>query len=489
MTENRGITIIGLGPGGADLLTRQAWQALESSSEVYLRTRNHPAVAELPHGVRLHAFDDYYENGDSFEAVYACIIDEVLRLGRRPEGVMYAVPGHPFVAEATGPAIVRRARAEGLPVQVVDGLSFLEPLFCALELDPFPQTALVDALELSTAHVPPFPTSVPVVIAQIHSKMVAAQVKSTLTSLYPDEHPVKLIHGAGTRHQVIEDLKLYEIDRSQYIGLLTALYLPPLAYETGFEAFLEVVAHLRAPEGCPWDREQTHQSLRSGLLEEVYELLAAIDELNEDGMREELGDVLLHILLQSQIAADEGEFTIADVLQGIHTKIVSRHPHVFGETRLEGMKGILQNWEKLKAEERAKNGKGQASLLDGVNLALPALLQAESFQKRAAHVGFDWPDIQGVLDKLEEELREAHEAQPGDERFAEVGDVLFAVVNLARWYKVDPESALREANARFRGRFHYIENAARNSGREVNQLSLDEMEALWQEAKHRGRQD
>ncbi len=482
-----GITLLGLGPGDPELLTRQAWRVLEQSSEVYLRTRQHPVVEQLPGQAQVASFDHLYEGGESFEAVYAQIVDEVLALGRRPQGVVYAVPGHPFIAESTGPEIARRARAEGLPLRVVEGLSFLEPVCTALGQDLFPQTVLLDALELAVAHVPTFPTHQPAIIAQIHSRMVANDLKLTLNTLYPDDHPVQLIHAAGTPQQVVEHLALYEIDRSPQIGLLTALYLPPLARETAFEPFLEVVAHLRAPQGgCPWDLEQTHQSLRSGMLEETYELLHAIDTGDEAGMREELGDLLMNILLQAQIAADEGEFTIADVLQDVHVKIVGRHPHVFGEVAVQGTQGVLQNWERLKEKERARKGKQQASLLDGVNVALPALLQAEAYQKRAARVGFDWPDIRGVLDKLEEELREVHQAADGPERASEIGDLLFAVVNLARWYKIDPESSLRECNARFRQRFGHIEAVARSQGKSAADLSLDEMEALWQEAKRLG---
>jgi tetrapyrrole methylase family protein/MazG family protein len=338
-------------------------------------------------------------------------------------------------------------------------------------------------LQLAASHVPPFPPGVPALVAQIHSPVIASDVKLTLMSLYPDEHPVKLVHAAGTPGQLVENLALYEIDRSPHIGLLTALYLPPLAPQTSFEAFLEVVAHLRAPDGCPWDREQTHRSLRGDLLEETYEALASMDADDVDGMREELGDLLLLILLHTQIASDEGEFTIADVLSGIHTKIVYRHPHVFGDFQVKDEQHLLQNWERLKAQERLENGKGEASLLDGVSPALPALAQAELYQKRAARVGFDWPDVKGVVDKLEEELGEVHQAAEGEEQAAEIGDLLFAVANLARWFRVEPESALREANARFRKRFTYIEQAARAQERAVSDLTLDEMEALWQQAK------
>jgi tetrapyrrole methylase family protein/MazG family protein len=483
-----GITLLGLGPGDPDLLTRQAWQTLRDASlqeagEIYLRTRQHPVVAGLPAGLELHSFDDLYAQGGSFEDVYAQIVEKVLELGRRPQGVIYAVPGHPYVAEATAPEIARRARQEGLPIRLVEGLSFLEPVMSAVGIDPFPHTALVDALELASLHVPSFPTSAPAIVAQIYSPQIASEVKLTLMALYPDEHPVTLVHAAGTENALVEAMPLYQIDRSQHIGLLTALYLPPLGPETGFEAFLEVIAHLRAPNGCPWDREQTLPSLRPSLLEETYEVLAAIDENNPPAMREELGDLLLLIVMLTQIASEEGDFNMAGVLGGIHTKIVRRHPHVFGELAVNGTQDVLQNWEKLKAEERLANGKGEASLLDGIGKTLPALVQAEQYQKRANHVGFDWTEIEGVWRKVQEELEELRSAADDEARAAEVGDLLFSVVNLARWYQVDPESALREANMRFRKRFTAIERAARHQGRSLSDLSLDEMDAIWQAAK------
>ncbi len=220
-------------------------------------------------------------------------------------------------------------------------------------------------------------------------------------------------------------------------------------------------------------------------MEETFEALTALDSGDPVHIQEELGDMILLILLHTQIAAEDGEFTVADVLRGIHTKIVRRHPHVFGDVKLNEPGEILANWERLKEAERQENGNREASILDGVALALPALVQAQIYQKRAARVGFDWPDIQGVLDKMNEELEEVHAAEDEVHRSMEIGDLIFAVVNLARWYKVDAESALREANARFRKRFAYIEAAARTSGRSTADLSLDEMEALWQEAKRR----
>jgi tetrapyrrole methylase family protein/MazG family protein len=401
--------------------------------------------------------------------------------------VVYAVPGHPYVAEATCPEIARRARLEGIPVQVIEGLSFIEPTFTALGLDPLPHLAIVDALELANAHVPPFPPDAPALIAQIYSREVASEVKLTLMETYSDEHPVRLVHAAGTPQVQVEDIPLHAIDQSQSTGLLTSLYLPPLEKGTSFEAFQEIIAHLRAPDGCPWDREQDHQTLRTNLLEETYEALAAMDADDPIHMREEFGDLLLQITLHAQIANEYGEFNIVQVLKGIYDKIIRRHPHVFGDWKVDGVENVLQNWEKLKAAERESihkdNGGTEKGLLDGVALALPALSQAEEIQRRAARVGFDWPDTRGVVDKINEECRELLKAEDLASRSDELGDLIFAVVNLARHYEIDAESALRETNTRFRKRFAHIEQAARSQGKMLNDLSLDEMESYWQEAK------
>jgi tetrapyrrole methylase family protein / MazG family protein len=477
-----GITLLGLGPGNPSQLTREAWDVLSSAEEIWLRTRQHPTVAALPASTLLHSFDDLYEDGETFDQVYDSIVEKVLELGRRPQGVIYAVPGHPFVAETSCPKIDRLARDEGLAIRVVEGLSFLEPTFSALGLDPYPRLTLFDAMELSTAHVPAFPPDTPVLIAQIYSRLVASEVKMTLSAVYPDGHPVRLVYGAGTTDEHVEELRLYEIDRSEHIGLLTSLYIPPLGEGTSFESFQEIVAHLRAPDGCPWDREQTHESLRTHLMEEAYETLDALDSGNFAAMQEEFGDLLLQIVLHSQIASEEGEFTVNAVIKGIYDKIVRRHPHVFGEVAVDGVTNVLQNWEKLKEKERneKKEAKG---LLDGVPLAMPALSMAQEYQDRAARVGFDWPVVEGVLEKILEEVKEINQAVDQEELSEEIGDLFFVLVNLARWKKIDAESALRETNLKFKRRFAYVEQGAKQQGRTLSEMTLEEMDVLWERAK------
>lgn len=483
--SNAGITLLGLGPGDPNLLTRHAWEWLRQIPEIYLRTEQHPVVAGFPDSLTVHSFDHLYESGEKFEEVYAKIVDAVLALGRRPGGVTYAVPGHPFVAEATSPEIARRAKAEGIPVTVIEGISFLEPVFSALGIDPFPRMAMVDAFELVSLHHPNFPPDMPALITQIYDTFSASSVKLTLDAVYPDDHPVTLVHAAGTAAQVVEECRLYEIDRSEHLGLLTALYVPPLAADTSLEAFQEVVARLRAPDGCPWDKEQTHTSLRKYLLEETYEALEALDGGDPEELREELGDLMLQILLHAQIGAEEGEFTMAEILQGINRKIVRRHPHVFGDVQVAGVDGVLLNWQKLKDKERSENSVTESKgMLDGVPLILPALSQGQEIQERAARIGFDWPDIEPVYAKVFEELAEVQAAETDEERAAELGDLLFAVVNVARWYKVDAESALRSTNQKFRSRFAHIEKRAREAGRELGSLTLAEMDVWWEEAKN-----
>jgi tetrapyrrole methylase family protein / MazG family protein len=482
---HRGITIVGLGPGNLDQITLQAMQVLREADQVYLRTSQHPAVAELPKEIKWQSFDELYESSDSFEALYEAIVEKIIMLGSQPEGVVYAVPGNPCVAEITGPEIIRRAKAAGIPVRVVAGVSFIEPSITAVNQDPFDKgLILMDALELNQQHTLTYPPSLPALIGQVYSAYVASDLKLILSTVFPDTHEVYLIHAAGTSKEIVEHIPLYEIDRSKNIGLLSSLYVPALPTGSSFEDFLEQIAHLRAPEGCPWDREQTHESLRSTLLEETYEVLDAMDRDDEEGMREEFGDLLLQIVLNAQIASETGTFTMTEILQSIFEKIRFRHPHVFGTEHRENSEEVLVKWEILKAEERKnkENGKQNQGRLDSVPIHMPSLALAQSYQARAARVGFDWPDIKGVMEKIIEEADEVRSADDAH-RKEELGDLLFAMVNLVRWYDVDAESALRETNQKFLRRFRHIETRANEKGLVLEDMTLEEMDEFWNEAK------
>lgn len=477
------IIILGLGPGDPAYLTVRAAEVLTSSERIYLRTGQHPTVQGLPEGLEIHSFDWIYEEEADFQTVYQRIAERVIALTKEHSQVVYGVPGDPFIAEDTPALIVEMARKAGIGVEVIPGLSFLEPTFAALQKDPLPQITVVDALELTSAHYPPFPPDRPALIGQVYSNQVASDLKLTLMAVYPDQHPVSLVHEAGTPLLKIEEIPLFELDRSQSIGNRTALYLPPLAQGSSLESFLEIIAHLRAPDGCPWDREQDHQSLRPNLLEEAFEALEAIDADDPAAMQEEFGDLLLQIVLHAQIASEYGEFTMSDIILGIYTKLIHRHPHVFGDLDLGEAGAVIKNWEAIKARERQENGDAEKGMLDGIPGSLPALTQAETIQKRAARVGFDWEDLEGVLAKIPEEIDELQESENDFRQSQEIGDLLFSVVNVARWLGVDAESALREANQRFKGRFAYLEKKARAEGRELSEMSLEELDALWEESK------
>ena len=358
--------------------------------------------------------------------------------------------------------------------------SLIKSIFETLRIDPPSRLILLEARTLSSAHVPPYPPDMPVLFTGVDSNELALHLKNLLLTAYPKDHMMSVVGSGKWKEEKIEDIS------GDVFSNETCWFVPALAEGTSFESFAEIVAHLRAPDGCPWDKEQTHETLRKHLLEESYEAISAIDSGDFTDMREEFGDLLLQIVLQSQIANEEGQFNVNQVVQGIHSKIVRRHPHVFGELELNNVGGVLTNWEKLKEAERRDKGQNEKGLLDGVPKILPALSQAQEYQDRAARVGFDWSEIEGVLDKVREEVEEIKKAETDFELASELGDLFFALVNLARWKKVDAESALRGTNMKFKKRFGYVEQGAKKQDRELSSLTLEEMDALWNRAKTLG---
>lgn len=353
-------------------------------------------------------------------------------------------------------------------------IHLLEPVLNALHLDHLAGLQIFSAESLNGLHHPPFNPDFPALVLPLDG--APAHLKAILLNQYPETHLVSLVGGGSVSHLPLEQLEPTGGDH-------TALYIPALLKPSSFERFQETIAHLRAPEGCPWDRKQTHISLRPYLLEETYEVLDALDRGDMNDLREELGDLLLQIVLHGQIAAEAGEFRLSDVLANVIAKIIQRHPHVWGDISVNDDQDVKVNWDKLKQVE--KKGERE-SRLDGVPRALPALSLALSYQDRAARVKFDWPTIEPVFAKVLEEIEEVQTAPDFEARESEIGDLLFAVVNWARWLDVDPEAALRGTNTRFYHRFHYIEQQAAAQGRELDTMSLDEMDALWNEAKIKG---
>jgi tetrapyrrole methylase family protein/MazG family protein/ATP diphosphatase len=256
-----------------------------------------------------------------------------------------------------------------------------------------------------------------------------------------------------------------------------------------FARLVQLIARLRAPGGCPWDREQTHESLKTTVIEEAYEVVEAIDSRDDRELAGELGDLLLQVVFQAQMAEERGAFTVADVAARVSEKMVRRHPHVFAGETAEDPDTVLRNWEAIKAAERAAGGKGDESMLDSVSRSIPAVLEAFQMTTKAARVGFDWPDARGALEKLDEEAGELRSALAGggDDAllYEEVGDLLFAAVNVARKLGVDAEAALKASNRKFRRRFRHVEDGLKAEGRKPADATLPEMDALWDEAKRR----
>jgi tetrapyrrole methylase family protein/MazG family protein len=441
-----GITIIGLGPGDASLLTIAARDALAAAPEVWLRTKRHPTIAGLPAGPGYRSFDDVYEREVSFDTVYEEIVSRVIELARRPEGVVYAVPGHPLFGEATVRTLLLRAGDESLAVRVIAGVSFLDTIAVALQLDPLTDGLLVlDALSLGDHRrvlVPQRPT----IIAQVYDRRAASQAKLALLEAYPAQHPVRVVGATGTGKQRVAQTTIAQLDHEDEFDHLATLYVPPLAITEdarSFEGLRAVVAQLRNPDGgCPWDLEQTHQTLKRYLLEEAYETLDALDEGDPHRLAEEMGDLLMQIVLHAQVAEDEGEFVIEDVFAHIGAKLVRRHPHVFSDVHVEGAQEVLRNWEALKQAERAGE-----SLLDHVPRAMPALAQAQSLQSRAAKAGLGPPPPSPeALAHAVRDLGASTDAATADR----LGELLFGIVALARGQNVDAEEALRLALRRFR---------------------------------------
>jgi tetrapyrrole methylase family protein/MazG family protein len=478
-----GITIVGLGPGDSQHWTQAALTVLNQAREVYLRIANHPDLVNIP--AQIQNFDYLFKQDSNFYQVYDQIATEIVRLGQRDEGVVYAVPGHPPVDDPTVPRIRALAKTKQIPVRIIPGLSLLEVTRAALKLDGCHHLQIVEAGEVARLHHPPLAPDYPALVIHLHQQHLAKKVKRTLLNAYPENFGVTLVRPTGNETERLRFCLLSELDDQPRFDTQTTLYLPADSSNSSFTTFQETIAHLRAPDGCPWDREQTHQSLRPFLLEEAYEVLEALDADDSMALAEELGDLLLQIVLHTQIAIDTGAFKMGDVIGHINRKLLRRHPHVFGNVVVNGVEDVTTNWEAIKKAEKAAKSQSvqMTSALDGIPPALPALTQALAISKRAVRVGFEWPNIEGVLEQLLEEAREITETSDPTHLEAEIGDLLFSAVNLARWRNIDPESALRGTNTRFIRRFKKMEALVAAQDKSLSDLSIEEMEVLWNEAK------
>lgn len=464
------IHIVGLGPGDARQVTVETRELLASGLPVILRTRHHPSVGELAPGAV--SCDDLYRSGADFEAVYALVADRV-SAAARADDVVFAVPGHPLFAERAVALTIERATEAGIATRVYPAVSFADVAATALRID-------FGSLQVCDATAFRFDPRQPALIHQLFDRDVVSGLKLALLDTLPATHTVTLLSALGTKDEATRQLPLETLDHRPF-GYLDTLYVPAIeALEDlrRMDGLVDVVARLHAPDGCPWDREQTHLSLRPHLLEEAYETLEAIDRDEPAALTEELGDVLLQVLMHAEVAARNEDFVLADVVEHIAKKLIRRHPHVFGDATAATADEVYQNWEQLKKQEKPRD-----SILDGVPVSLPALAASQSIQGRARRVGFDWPDIEGPLEKLREEIDEFTRAAGAAERADEFGDILFVLVNIADHLGVEAEQALRGANNKFRRRFGAVERLARERNLDLKDLDLPALDTLWDEAK------
>ncbi|NND75978.1 MAG: nucleoside triphosphate pyrophosphohydrolase [Ilumatobacter sp.] len=476
------IIVVGLGPGDDRYVDDHTRRTIADATHRYVRTARHPTAHLVEPAT---SFDDVYERADTFDEVYVAIADALTEAAHVHREILYAVPGSPLVLERTVRELRARAASDGqLTVEVRPAMSFLDLVWARLGIDPIESgVRLVDGHDFSAAAAGDHG---PLLVAHTHANWVLSEIKLAVEGATGDE-PVTILQALGTPAERIVETRWSELDRTLDADHLTALYVPHLATPVGrgYVRFHELTRTLR--EQCPWDIEQTHQTLIPHLLEETYEVIDALNALDDPGgdrdadLIEELGDLLYQIEFHATIAEQEGRFTIADVTDGIHDKLVRRHPHVFGETSVAGTAEVVANWDDIKRAEKART-----SVFDGIARSMPSLAYAQQLGTKAAKVGFDWPDVAGAFPKIAEERAELADAMangsPDDVRM-ELGDLLFAVVNVARHLGVDAELALRDASDKFRTRFERVETLARDRAIDLRSAGLPVLDALWDDVK------
>ena len=492
------VIVVGLGPGGHEYVTDHTRATIDQARHRYLRTAVHPSADLVTDAI---SFDHLYESAQTFESVYEQITSTLVEAATTHGEVLYAVPGSPLILERS----VRQLRHDTRVQCVIHpAMSFLDLAYAALGIDPVEAAVrLIDGHDFATAAAGQHG---PLLVAHCHANWVLSDIKLAVddasgdssnssnsntsnTSNTNDDVAVVVLQRLGTPDELITHTTWSKMDHIVEADHLTSIYVQHLniAVAQHYARFHALARTLR--EQCPWDIEQTHASLVPHLIEETYEVVDAIHDLDPDdpstdeALIEELGDLLYQVEFHATIAQQQGRFSIADVTQGIHDKLVRRHPHVFGAVQADTTPEVLSNWESIKHAE-----KGRTSIFDGIPRSLPSLSYAYKAQRKAAGVGFDWPDVSGAMAKIAEETEELMNANAsGDPAHTaeELGDLLFAVVNVARHLKVDPEVALRNAVSKFRHRFEGVEQLAAERGIVLAQADLATLDQLWDDVKVR----
>jgi len=484
------IIVVGLGPGSVDYLSFNAYQKIKETQKdrIFFRTEKHPTVDWIrKKGILFNTFDSYYDKYNTFEDVYENIVKDLIGEAEKAS-LVYAVPGSPFVAENTVQLLLEESKKGLFDLEFIPAASFVDAVLASVRKDPVMGVRIVDGLQIrEQLH----DTSMDTLITQVYDRYTASEVKLALSELFGDEHIVTAVRAAGIEGmERIEEIPVYELDRLDFLDHLTSLYVPSLKSSQktnhNFSDLVDLMVRLRGDDGCPWDRRQTHETIRNCMIEEAYEVVDAIDKNDYELMVEELGDVLLQVVFHSRMAEENGIFDVGDVIEGICTKLIRRHPHVFGEEDIRTAEKVKDKWEEIKREEKAETMYFES--MKRIPASLPALMKSVKIQKKAAKVGFDWDDVGPAFDKVKEETEELLEVlnKPVISRKRakeEIGDLIFSVVNVARFMKIDPEEALNYTVEKFIERFRHIEMSAMEKGLDFKDMTLDEMDLLWEEAK------
>ncbi len=482
------IYVLGLGPGNIDALTMGVVKRIKSGDKNYLRTEEHPTVKYLKeNNIPYESYDYVYEQKENFSMVYKYIVEDLIKKAHKYTTINYLVPGNPMVAEKTVELLLNREDKD-LEIEIITGVSFIEPVLELVGRDPINGLKIIDGTNFKFKDID---INLDCIVTQVYNTRVASNIKLVLSQVYGDEYKVYLINSAGVEdEEEIHHICVYELDRMNNIGPLTSIYIPKVDKITkkiyDIADIIDTMELLRSDKGCPWDREQTHKSIRECVIEEAYEVVDAIDRDDIDGLIEELGDLLLQIVFHSQIAMEEGEFNLFNVTTELNKKLIYRHPHVFGEKIVEKSDEVVYNWNKLKFKDR--NISTYTDTLMDIP-KLPSLMRSYKVQKRARDIGFDWEDVRGALDKVKEEYYEVIESIKNieggdvDKVEEELGDLLFAVVNVCRFLEVNPEVALNKCINKFIDRFSIMEAKSKQIGKCLEDMTLEEMDQLWDEAK------
>ncbi len=477
------ITIVGLGPAGANHLDEAVRSILaRGSTKVIFRTLAHPSAAAIASDRQVESCDDLYDTCEDFDDVYVGIAERVLTAAEEGD-VVYGVPGSAVVGERTVPMITSRAREAGVDVKVIPGLSFLDLAYAAVSVDPITDGAqILDARDLPD----PLPLHVPTFITQVDSNLRASDVSLALTRTIDPAFEVTVLDRLGDDAEVVDLVSAGELARYE-CGARTTVFVP--ATPSGVLGLIATNRTLRSQ--CPWDKEQTHHTLLTHLIEEAYETTDAIARLPIEApggdpdfgayaeVEEELGDLLLQVLFHATLASEAGAFDIDEVAEGIRRKLVSRHPHVFADVVVDGSDEVLANWEQIKQMEKHRD-----SLMDDIPEGMPGVARAVKVQNRAKSVGFDWDDAHDVVAVLRGEIDEFVDAGADKEAMAaELGDVLFTAINLARHVGVDPEVALRSSVDTFIERFRFMEASMAQTSVTMRDATRDQLESAWKQAK------